>query len=89
MIVSRLLKDSAKVTISKAHGTDAAMVQVSTRPESWAKAVAGFDVTMKNATAPKPLGTALNAPVSEHRGEGVGMAARGRVRAGPGGSSRH
>ncbi len=63
VIVNRLLKDGAKVTISKPHGTDPAMVQAVTKPESWTKAVAGFDVSMKNSTsAPRELGTALKTP---------------------------
>ncbi len=63
VIVNRLLKDGAKVTISKPHGADPAMVQAIAKPESWAKAVAGFDVNVKNsAAAPRELGTALKTP---------------------------
>ena len=63
VIVNRLLKDGGKVTLSKGHGSEAAMVQVNTKPDSWNKAIAGFDVTVKNAaTATHDLGTPLRAP---------------------------
>ena len=63
VVVNRLLKEGAKVSISKAHGSDLAMAEVSAKPDVWARAVAGFEVTARNAPgAPRELGTVLRAP---------------------------
>jgi hypothetical protein len=63
VIVNRLLKDGSKVTLSKGHGPEAAMVRAIAKPDEWNKAIAGFDVTVKTgATASRDLGTPLRAP---------------------------
>lgn len=65
VIVNRLLKAGAKVSMAKARAAEnePAKVQVATTPEVWNRAVAGFDVAMKNSTStPKELGVALKAP---------------------------
>jgi hypothetical protein len=67
VIVNRLLKDGSKdgvkISFSKARGSEAATVQVSAKPESWNRAIAGFDVTVKaSAAAPREIGTTLRAP---------------------------
>ncbi len=56
VIVNRLLKEGAKVSISKS------TVNVAAKPEAWTKATAGFDVTMKSAPASREMGVALRAP---------------------------
>jgi Zinc carboxypeptidase len=64
VIVNRLLKDGAKVSIAKPSAPGApAMVQVNARPEAWTKAVAGFEVDLKNSsTQPRELGAAMKTP---------------------------
>jgi hypothetical protein len=64
VIVNRLLKDGAKVSIAKPASPGApATVQVNAKPEAWTQAVAGFDVDLKSAAAPpRDLGTSVRAP---------------------------
>lgn len=64
VIVNRLLKEGAKVSISKPASPGApAMIEASAKPEAWSKAVAGFEVSMKNAASPAhELGTSMRAP---------------------------
>ena len=63
VIVNRLLKDGSKINFSKSHGSEAATVQVSAKPEAWTRATAGFDVSIKTTpAAPRDLGTTLRAP---------------------------
>ena len=64
VIVNRLLKEGAKVSISKASTPGgAATVEVNAKPEAWTRAVAGFEVSLKNGAAPSPeLGTQMRAP---------------------------
>lgn len=64
VVVNRLLKDGAKVSISKPATPGApAMVDASVKPETWTKAVAGFEVSMNNSSAPaRDLGTLMHAP---------------------------
>jgi len=62
VIVNRLLKDGAKISVSKPRGSEPAMVQVVAKPESWTRATAGFDVSLKAASAPRDLGIAMRAP---------------------------
>ena len=56
VIVNRLLKDGAKVSISKS------TVNVAAKPESWTRATAGFEVTVKPVSNTRDLGVALRAP---------------------------
>jgi hypothetical protein len=62
VIVNRLLKDGAKISISKAHGSEPAMVSVAAKPESWTRAIAGFEVTTKTAAGTREMGISLRAP---------------------------
>jgi hypothetical protein len=64
VIVNRLLKEGAKVSISKPASPGApAMVQVNAKAEAWTKAVAGIDVDMKNTSAPaREMGTTMHTP---------------------------
>ncbi len=62
VIVNRLLKEGAKVSISRARGSEPAMAHAAAKSEAWNKATAGFDVTVKTAAASRDLGVALRAP---------------------------
>lgn len=63
VIVNRLLKDGAKVSISKPHGSEPAMVQANAKPDAWTRAVSGFEVNVKAATnSQHDLGTSLRTP---------------------------
>jgi hypothetical protein len=67
VIVNRLLKAGAKVSLAKSqmaeNGEEPAKIQVSATPDAWNRAVAGFDVAMKNAAgSPKELGVVLKTP---------------------------
>ena len=63
LIVNRLLKDGAKVSISKPHGSEPPTVSVTAKPEAWTRAVSGFDVTVKTTTTPaREIGTTIRAP---------------------------
>src|SRR5579872_1621115 len=62
VIVNRLLKDGAKVTIAKPHGSEPAMIQVAAKAEAWTKATAGFDVSTKTGSAARELGIAVRTP---------------------------
>jgi hypothetical protein len=64
MVVNRLLKGGAKVTLTKAESAGTPWVIANAKPEVWNKAVEGFEV---RNDAPVPaktpvLGTTLNAP---------------------------
>jgi hypothetical protein len=64
MLVNRLLKGGAKVTLTKAEATGTPWVIASAKPDVWNKAVEGFEVR-NDAPAPAKtpvLGTTLNAP---------------------------
>jgi hypothetical protein len=56
VVVNRLLKEGAKVSISKT------TVNVAAKPETWTKAIAGFDVTVKQGSNTRDLGVSLKAP---------------------------
>jgi hypothetical protein len=62
VVVNRLLKDGAKISVSKAHGSDPAMFQIVAKPESWTRATTGFDVSVKTASGSHDLGIAVRAP---------------------------
>lgn len=64
VVVNRLLKDGAKVSISKPAMPGApAMVEVSAKPEAWTTATAGFKVSIANASAAAhEIGTAMHPP---------------------------
>ena len=62
VIVNRLLKDGARVSVSRAHGSDPAMAHVVARPEVWTKATAGFDVAARAASQNRDAGIALKMP---------------------------
>ena len=62
VIVNRLLKDGAKVSISHARGSEPAMAHVVAKPEAWTKATADFEVTTKTGSASRDLGVPLRAP---------------------------
>ena len=62
VVVNRLLKDGAKVSVSKGRGSEPAMLQVAAKPESWTRATAGFEVSMKTTSAVRDLGIAMRAP---------------------------
>ena len=64
VIVNRLLKDGAKVSIAKPDSPSAqAMVQVNASPGAWTRATAGFDVSVTTvSTAPRELGVTVRAP---------------------------
>jgi hypothetical protein len=65
VIVNRLLKAGAKVSLAKERvaENEPAKALVTTTPEIWNRAVTGFEVAMKNAAAPaKELGVALKTP---------------------------
>jgi zinc carboxypeptidase len=61
MLVNRLLKGGAKVSLTKG---DAPLALVNTKPEIWKKAIEGFDVRSATPAEVKPpaLATTLNAP---------------------------
>ena len=60
MLVNRLLKAGAKVSLTKGEAPEAL---VSARPDIWNKAVAGFEIRAAAAAAkPAALATTLNAP---------------------------
>ena len=61
MLVNRLLKAGAKVSLTKG---DAPLALVNTKPEIWKKAIEGFDVRSATPAEVKPpaLATTLNAP---------------------------
>ena len=63
VVVNRLLREGAKVNISKPRGPEPAMVEVSAKVDAWSKAVNGFDVTTRNGVVTQhDLGTVLRAP---------------------------
>ena len=67
MVVNRLLKDGAKVSIAKpATPGAAATVQVNARPEAWTRAVDGFDVERENHRG------AASRPGDRHEGSARG-----------------
>jgi hypothetical protein len=61
MLVNRLLKAGAKVSLTKG---DAPLALVNTKPEIWKKAIEGFDVRSATSAEVKPpaLATTLNTP---------------------------
>ncbi len=66
LVVNRLLKAGAKVTIEKPHGAEAPIAHVTAKADVWNHAVAGFEVTKPTAVvAPArsiESGTLLRAP---------------------------
>jgi hypothetical protein len=62
VIVNRLLKDGAKVSVTKPQGSEPSRVNVAARPEVWSKAIAGFEVATKSAPAAREIGVALKEP---------------------------
>jgi hypothetical protein len=65
VIVNRLLKAGAKVSLAKERVVDGepAKALVTTTPDIWNRAVTGFEVAMKNSPVPaKELGVALKTP---------------------------
>jgi hypothetical protein len=65
VVINRLLKDGAKVSFAKAHGTESVYAVTAASPEAWKSATKGFTVTA--ATTP-----ALDAP-TELRQPRVGL----------------
>src|SRR5215831_17102243 len=63
MVVNRLLKGGAKVSIAKSEA-GASYVLTTAKPEAWAKATAGFEVRPDSTASTKlpALATSLNAP---------------------------
>src|SRR5262249_15501892 len=60
MVVNRLLKAGAKVSLTKG---EMPYALVTAKPDAWNKAVEGFEVRSDRSTAkPTSLATALNAP---------------------------
>jgi len=55
----RLLSDGAKLENTKPRGSEPPLIQVATKQASWDRAVAGFDVTEKAATAELRVGNRL------------------------------
>lgn len=63
LIVNRLLKGGAKVSLTKPDGNGVPLAVATAKPAVWNAAVQGFDVQPLAASAKTPaLGTALNAP---------------------------
>jgi hypothetical protein len=59
MVINRLLKAGAKVSLTKG---DASYAIVSTKPDVWKQATAGFDVKIGEAEVRHTLAATLNAP---------------------------
>ncbi|HWC97122.1 MAG TPA: M14 metallopeptidase family protein [Candidatus Sulfopaludibacter sp.] len=65
LVVNRLLKNGAKVSLTKPDSSGVPMVIATAKPAAWTDAVQGFDVQpLPAAAAAKipPVGTTLNAP---------------------------
>jgi hypothetical protein len=62
VVVNRLLKEGAKVSIGKPHGSEPPIVQVGGAPAAWNRATAGFDASFRSAQREPEFGTPLRAP---------------------------
>jgi len=72
IVVNRLLKDGANLTIAKPRGADAPMIRVNVKPDVWNRAVAGFDVTRSTSSGPTANSASAAASV-QLRAPRVGM----------------
>ncbi len=54
LLVNRLLKDGAKLSIVKHAGHETPMIQANAKADAWARATSGFDVTQTAAKSAKP-----------------------------------
>ena len=62
VVVNRLLKGDAKVSVVNTRGAPGQWIQVQATPQAWTAATRGFDVTMKDTTAAAEFGTPLRLP---------------------------
>ncbi len=62
VLVNRLLKGDAKVSVVNSRGAPAPVIQVQATPQAWTAATRGFDVTMKDTAGPAEFGTPLRLP---------------------------
>lgn|SRR5579871_31558 len=62
VLVNRLLKADAKVSVVNARGAPGQWIQVQATPQAWTAATRGFDVTMKDTAAAAEFGTPLRLP---------------------------
>ena len=62
VVVNRLLKGDAKVSVVNTRGAQGQWIQVQATPQAWTAATRGFDVTIKDTTAAAEFGTPLHLP---------------------------
>jgi hypothetical protein len=62
VVVNRLLKGDAKVSVVNTRGAQGQWIQVQATPQAWTAATRGFDVTMKDTAAAAEFGTPLRLP---------------------------
>lgn len=62
LVVNRLLKEGSKVSLAKAHSSDAIFVLAAATPDAWKKATADYDVRVEKTATPVDSGTTVRQP---------------------------